>query len=121
MTLVAKNVSEPDHTLSFANGGGVVVELESLSVGKSQLDPGWRWSNDVAPRVGAASCQHPHTGILLAGQLHVEMDDGATLDLHEGDVFVMSAGHDAWVVGDVPVKMVEWSGTATHYLDRVAD
>lgn len=121
MTLVAKNVSNPDQTMTFTNGGGVVVELEALSVGRSQLEPGWRWSNDIAPLVGASSCQHPHTGVVLSGRLHVEMDDGQTLDLQAGDVYVMSAGHDAWVVGDEPVQMIEWSGTASHYLDRVLD
>jgi uncharacterized cupin superfamily protein len=53
---------------------------------------------------------------MLAGTLHVEMDDGTELELHEGDVFVISPGHDAWVVGDVPVRTVEWSGTADKYV-----
>jgi hypothetical protein len=121
MTLVAKNLREPDERLEFPNGHGDVVQVSELTVGGGHLAPGWRWSNDIAPLVGAASCQLPHTGLMLAGTLHVEMDDGAAIDLHEGDVYVISPGHDAWVVGDEGVRTIEWSGTAGSYIDPVLD
>jgi uncharacterized cupin superfamily protein len=56
---------------------------------------------------------------MIAGTLHIEMDDGTELDLHEGDVFVISPGHDAWVVGDEDVQTIEWSGTADRYIAPV--
>jgi hypothetical protein len=116
MTLVAKNLDVPDEKLEFPNGQGNVVKVDEVTVGRGRLAPGWRWSNDVAPLVGAPSCQLPHVGTMLAGTLHVEMDDGSELELHEGDVYVISPGHDAWVVGDVTVQTLEWSGTADKYI-----
>lgn len=119
MTLVAKNLDTPDEKLAFPNGSGNVVTFGEMNVGRGHMEPGWRWKNDVAPLVGASSCQLPHTGLVLEGHLHIEMDDGAELDLHPGDVYVISPGHDGWVVGDKPVRTLEWSGSALHFLDPV--
>ena len=116
MTLVAKDFETPDEKLEFPNGNADVIKVDGLTVGRGRLTPGWRWSNDIAPLTGSPSCQLPHTGTMLSGTLHVEMDDGTELDLHEGDVFVISPGHDAWVVGDVDVRTIEWSGTADQYI-----
>ena len=33
-------------------------------------------------------------------------------DLGPGDVAVVPTGHDAWVVGEVPVVLVDWHGRA---------
>jgi hypothetical protein len=105
--------------MSFPNGGGDVVNVSTLTVGRGHLEPGWRWSNDVAPLTGTLSCQLEHVGYLVEGTLHVEMDNGSSLDLHAGDVFIISPGHDAWVVGDEPVGTLEWSGTAGKYISPV--
>jgi hypothetical protein len=37
------------------------------------------------------------------------MDDGTGVDLGPGDVFAIPAGHDAWVVGDEPVRTIDWA------------
>jgi hypothetical protein len=38
------------------------------------------------------------------------MDDGETAEFGPGDVFDVPSGHDAWVVGDEPVVMVDVFG-----------
>lgn len=47
------------------------------------------------------------------------MEDGTAIDLSPGDIYVISAGRDAWVVGDQEVRTLEWSGTADKYVDPV--
>jgi hypothetical protein len=42
------------------------------------------------------------------------MDDGAEGDAGPGDAVVISPGHDAWVVGDEPCIMLDWSGSANY-------
>jgi hypothetical protein len=42
------------------------------------------------------------------------MDDGTELVAEPGDVTSLANGHDAWVVGDEPVVVVDWYG-ATNY------
>lgn len=37
------------------------------------------------------------------------MDDGATVDLGPGDVYAIPPGHDAWVLGDEPVRTLDWA------------
>ena len=36
------------------------------------------------------------------------------VDAHPGDVTALPAGHDAWVVGDEPVVVVDWSGASNY-------
>jgi hypothetical protein len=38
------------------------------------------------------------------------MGDGSTLDLEPGEVFEIPPGHDAWVVGDDPCRLLDWGG-----------
>ena len=111
MTLLVKNIEQPDEfrTMPNGNGRGAVVNVGDMVVVRGDLQPGWRWSNDLRPIVGTASCEFPHTGIMLAGCLHIEMDDGTALDLQAGDVYSIPAGHDAWVVGDETVRSIDWS------------
>jgi hypothetical protein len=41
--------------------------------------------------------------------MHVVMGDGAEGDLGPGDAFVISPGHEAWIVGDEPCVALDWS------------
>ena len=74
------------------------------------FEPGWRWSEHVKPIVGTASCEVHHTGYVMSGTLGVEMDEGASIQLTEGDVFEVPPGHDAWVIGDEPWISIDFAG-----------
>jgi quercetin dioxygenase-like cupin family protein len=57
-----------------------------------------------------------HTGYQVSGRLHVKLDDGTEKEYAPGDAYVIPPGHDAWVVGDEPVVMVDMSrATAEEY------
>jgi mannose-6-phosphate isomerase-like protein (cupin superfamily) len=49
----------------------------------------------------------PHLGVVLSGRMHFEMDDGTGCDIGPGDVYSIPPGHDAWVVGDEPVRSLD--------------
>jgi class 3 adenylate cyclase len=51
-----------------------------------------------------------HIGYVMSGHLHVEMTDGASLEVVGGDAFEIPPGHDAWVIGDEPWVSVDWAG-----------
>jgi class 3 adenylate cyclase len=59
------------------------------------------------------SCLAHHAGVVLDGQLHIEMDDGSTLDVGPNDVFDIPPGHDGWVVSATPMHAINWSGVRT--------
>jgi len=109
MSVMAKNLDRPDERREFSKGFGNLVHLGAHTVGRGKLEPGWRWSNDIRPIAGTTSCQFHHTGVALAGTLHVEMDDGTTIDIGAGDVYDIPPGHDAWVAGDEPYESIDWS------------
>jgi class 3 adenylate cyclase len=105
-------MSTPDVVRAFPFGHVDVVNLDETSVARLTWEPGWRWSKDVKPVVKTASCQNRHVGYVLAGVLHVQMDDGTELEIRAGDAFEIPPSHDAWVVGDEIFDTVEFTSAA---------
>jgi class 3 adenylate cyclase len=89
---------------------GALARAGALAVGRAVLQPGWRWSVDVRPIVGTTWCMLHHVHVLLAGRLGVRLDDGEEATFEPGDVFEIPPSHDAWVVGDEPVELLDISG-----------
>ena len=114
MTLVARSLDTPDEERSFEHGGINLVTIEGATIGRAVFRPGWKWSNDVKPIAGTESCQAPHTGYVIAGRMHVVLDDGTEGEAGPGDAVVISPGHDAWVVGDEDCVMLDWSGAVDY-------
>ena len=56
-------------------------------------------------------CQIPHLNIHLAGRLGVRMDDGVEKEYVQGDISLIPPGHDAWVIGNEPVVIIEQTPT----------
>ena len=110
MQLRRKRFDRPDEVRTVERGRIDLVELGELVVGRAVFEPGWRWSEHVKPIVGTESCQVHHLGYVISGHLHVEMDDGASIELRGGDTFEVPPGHDAWVVGDEPWESVDYAG-----------
>jgi hypothetical protein len=109
MAMERKSLDHPDGTREYPNRTDCLVTVGATTVARADMRPGWRWTNDVRPIAGTTSCQTAHTGYIVSGQLHVESDDGTTIDLAAGDVFDIPPGHDAWVVGDEPCRMLDWA------------
>ena len=105
-----KSLNVPDETLSFPKGSASTVRVGDLVVGRLEQQPGWRWSEQVKPIAGTASCQFHHIGVGISGAAMIRMDDGTEMLITAGDVFDIPPGHDQWVVGDVPAVSIVWGG-----------
>jgi class 3 adenylate cyclase len=79
-------------------------------LGRAVLSPGWRWSTHMGPLMGTPSCPVHHVQMLLSGRFGVRMDDGEEIVLEPMDVVDIAPGHDAWVVGDEPVVIIDIAG-----------
>ncbi|MDP9246379.1 MAG: cupin, partial [Chloroflexota bacterium] len=55
--LQRKAFASSDDIRLMGRGRFAVVTLDETSVGRITMTPGWRWSVDVAPKVGTPSCQ----------------------------------------------------------------
>lgn len=114
MTIAAKSLDAPEETRTFDNGHMDIVTVAGVTVGRGVFNPGWKWSNDVKPIAGTDSCQAPHTGYVISGRMHVVMDDGTEGEAGPGDAIVIGPGHDAWIVGDEPCVLLDFSGSANY-------
>ncbi|MEO6500770.1 MAG: nuclear transport factor 2 family protein [Jatrophihabitantaceae bacterium] len=115
------NLERDGEIRPFANHGHArLASAGGLTLVRGVFEPGWRWSNDLAPIAGTDSCQTRHLGYVLAGAMRIRTDDGAEYDITSGDLFDLPAGHDAWVVGNETCVMVDYSAESTNYA-RAAD
>jgi hypothetical protein len=105
-----KSLNRPDEVRTFDKGKLEIINIGGRTVGRATFQPGWRWSNSVKPLVNTKSCEAPHFQYHISGTLRVKMDDGAEKDFKAGDVSLLESGHDAWVIGDEPVVIVDFQG-----------
>jgi mannose-6-phosphate isomerase-like protein (cupin superfamily) len=109
-----KHFNRPDETRTFEKGKIEEVRIGGGTVGRFVLQPGWKWSLHVKPIAKTAACQNAHFGYHVSGRLHVAMTDGTSLEVGPGEVSAVPAGHDAWVVGNEPVVLIDWTGAGNY-------
>jgi mannose-6-phosphate isomerase-like protein (cupin superfamily) len=112
-----KSFSSCDETRAFPHGKAEILNIGEGVVGRLTLQPGWRWSVDVKPIAGTDLCEAPHFQYHVSGRLGVKMRDGSQFEVGPGEVTYLPSGHDAWVIGNEPVVVVDWHG-ASHYAQR---
>ena len=83
----------------LAGYGGMTVAFNEIPAG-----------TDFAPVLAGLknnSCQCPHWGYIVEGELMLKYDDGTEENLVTGDVFYMPPGHTAIVKKDL--KLIDFS------------
>ena len=107
-----RNLNEPDDVrhlgtpLSTVN----ILRVGSLTVGLGRVQPGWRWSTHMPKVTDEPLCQIHHLQLILSGRFAVQLDDGEYAELVPNDVFDVPPGHDAWVIGDEEVVLIDFLG-----------
>jgi class 3 adenylate cyclase len=119
--LTVRNLDHPDAARPLGRGSGGYVDLGSgLVIGRAVLEPGWRWSEDVKSVVGTPSCQIHHLQLILSGRLGVRMDGGEEAEVGPNEVVDIPSGHDAWVVGDAPLVILDVFGHSAEFAQPAA-
>jgi hypothetical protein len=109
-----RSFHSPDELREFPRGRAEIIKVGGGEVGRLIFDPGWRWANDVKPIAQTDSCEAPHFQYHVSGRLAIRMDDGTEFVAEPGDVTSLPSGHDAWVVGDEAVVVVDWFGASNY-------
>src|SRR5215469_4783031 len=109
-----RSFGKPDETRNFDEGKVELIALGGITFGRATLQPGWRWSTAVKPIAKTDSCEASHFQYQVSGTLRIRMDDGTEFDCKPGDVSSIPPGHDAWVVGNEPVVIVDFQGMAEY-------
>jgi class 3 adenylate cyclase/quercetin dioxygenase-like cupin family protein len=105
-----KRFDRPDEVRTVEKARIELVELGDAAIGRTIFEPGWHWAEHVKPIVGTETCEVHHLGYVISGHLHIDMDEGGSIDLTAGDVFEVPAGHVAYVVGDEPWTSIDFAG-----------
>jgi len=109
-SLQRKNLLDPDERRAAPLASLYLARAGSVSIGRGDLQPGWRWSKHMGPIMGTASCPIHHVQLVLSGRFAIRTDDGDEIELGPNDLADVPPGHDAWVVGDEPVVILDIGG-----------
>ena len=113
--VILKRFETPDEVRTFEKGRFEIVELGGVTIGRATYEPGWRWSEHVAPLSGTPFCDVEHVGLVISGCATAAMVGGETVELKPGDLFyVPAAPHDSWVVGDEPYVSLHFLGAKSY-------
>ena len=105
-----KSFEDPDGLRELPLLTVSLARIGSHTIGRGVVQPGWHWSEHLAPVMRTESCPVHHVQVLLSGHFAVRMDDGEEVAFQPGDVMDIPPGHDAWVVGDEPAVLIDFAG-----------
>jgi mannose-6-phosphate isomerase-like protein (cupin superfamily) len=105
-----KAFTTADEVREFPQGRVELLNAGGVRVGRVTFEPGWRWTTSIGPLADTPTCDVRHFFYHLLGTLGVRMDDGTQFECKPGELAILPPGHDAWVVGDEPVVVLELEG-----------
>ncbi|ETA72539.1 MULTISPECIES: cupin domain-containing protein [Mesorhizobium] len=103
----SKSHDNPDEVRSPNKTRVEVVRLPGFTLGRLNMEPGWKWSECVKPVVKTDSCQVSHVGYVVSGTITVKMNDGTQKTFTKGTSYTIPPGHDAWVEGNERFVCIE--------------
>lgn len=109
--VILKRFETPDETRLFEKGKFEIVRIGGMTIGRATYEPGWKWSEHVAPTAGTPFCEVEHLGMVVSGCAVAAMSETEIIDLTPGSLFyIPPRPHDSWVVGDEPYISIHFLG-----------
>lgn len=113
--LILKRFEKPDEVRIFDKGKFEIVQVGGLAIGRASYEPGWKWSQHVAPIAGKTLCDVEHVGMVVSDRVVAAFADGTQTELTAGSLFyIPPVPHDSLVIGDEPYVSLHFLG-AEHY------
>jgi hypothetical protein len=113
-----RDFNSPDESRTPDKTRSDIVHVGGIAAARLTLEPGWSWAECVKPVAGTESCQHRHLGVLHSGRMRVMHDDGTTVEIGPGEVYLIEPGHNAENVGDEPIVGYEFEPKAAEEYAR---
>jgi quercetin dioxygenase-like cupin family protein len=111
LEVTLKQFENPDEVRVFEKGRFEIVRVGGMTIGRASYEPGWKWSEHVAPLAGTAFCEVEHVGLVVSGRAMAAFADGSKLEMRPGDLFyIPPTAHDSWVIGDEPYVSLHFLG-----------
>ena len=111
LDVILKRFEEPDETRTFEKGKFEVVRIGGLTIGRATYEPGWRWSEHVAPVAGTRLCEVEHVGLVVSGSAVAALSEDEIIELTPGTLFyIPPQPHDSWVNGNEPYVSLHFLG-----------
>jgi class 3 adenylate cyclase len=107
--LQRRSFGDADNVREVAYGRLETYDLGEVRLGRSILEPGWRWSNSIKPISRTEWCEYHHIGLCVAGTGRVTMREGAELVIEAGQFYEIPPFHDLEVIGDEPYITINWN------------
>jgi class 3 adenylate cyclase len=108
MKLQRRPFGDPDDVREVPLGRLEIYDLGEIRLGRSILEPGWRWSESIKPIARTDYCEDHHIGFCVSGVSRVRSREGAELLIGPGQFYEIPPGHDSWVEGDEPWVTITW-------------
>ena len=110
-----KRFEQPDEVREFELGKFEIVHIGGLTIGRATYQPGWKWSEHVAPLAGTQFCGVEHVGLVISGTATAAIVGEKTVELSPGTIFYVPARpHDSWVMGDEPYVSLHFLGADSY-------
>ncbi len=115
LEVILKKFDAPDEIRTFPRGRFETVNIGGIVIGRATYEPGWKWSVDVGPGLGAKLCTVEHVGLVLQGRATAAFADGRVWELEPGTLFhIPPEPHDSWVLGDEPYVSLHFLGAGKY-------
>ena len=86
LDVILRRFESPDEVRTFEKGRFELVSIGGVTIGRAIYQPGWKWSEHVAPVVGVDLCPLEHVGMVLSGTATAAFKDGSVVELTSGTV-----------------------------------
>ncbi len=104
-------LGDPDSVREVPFGRIETYTIGGVRIGRSILEPGWRWTESIKPIAQTELCESHHIGLSLSGSARMIMREGAELLVEPGQMYEVPPGHDTVVVGDEPWISITWQAS----------
>ena len=78
---------EPDDVREIPYGHLETYDMGEIRIGRSVLQPGWRWSESIKPIARTELCEYHHIGLCVSGSARIRMREGAELLIGAGQLY----------------------------------